>query len=133
MTSNQDKEMIAEMFSDMRTAKIRTFDTGATRSPMADKLCYSGFFSPKVMKRVAEYMHLHRKQADGNIREADNWKKGIPVASYLDSMTRHFMDVWMHLDGCGELATEDLQTALCGLFFNTQGMLFEELGGKDVS
>ncbi len=44
---------------------MRNFETGATRNLCDDKLAYEGFNSPLVMKRFAEYMHLHRKQADG--------------------------------------------------------------------
>ena len=106
---------------------VRIFDTGATRSPQAEKLCYDRFFSPLVLKRFAEYMHLHRKQSDGALREPDNWQKGIPQASYMDSMARHEMDVWLHQSGLPGEATEDLETALCGLMFNAMGMLFEVL------
>ena len=106
---------------------VRIFDTGATRSPQAEKLCYDRFLSPLVLKRFAEYMHEHRKQSDGLMREPDNWQKGIPQASYMDSMARHAMDVWLHQSGFPDEATEGLETALCGLMFNAMGMLFEVL------
>jgi len=110
--------------------QIREFETGATRSPQADKLCYDGFFSPAVMKRIAQYMHKHRTQSDGQLRAPDNWQKGIPQASYMESMMRHFMDVWMYSSGWPELMEEDIETALCGLHFNTHGMLLEILKEK---
>lgn len=106
---------------------VRIFDTGATRSPQAEKLCYDRFLSPLVLKRFAEYMHGHRKQADGTLRDPDNWQKGIPQESYMDSMARHEMDVWLHQSGFPDEATEDIETALCGLMFNAMGMLFEVL------
>ena len=106
---------------------VRQFDTGATRSPQAEKLCYDRFLSPLVLKRFAEYMHEHRKQSDGLMRDPDNWQKGIPQASYMDIMARHEMDVWLHQSGFPGDATEDLETALCGLMFNAMGMLFEVL------
>lgn len=109
---------------------IRTFETGATRSPLSDKLEYAGFLSPLVMKRFAEYMHKHRHQADGSIRESRNWQKGIPQASYMDSMARHYQDVWLHCEGFPSAMVEDIETALCGLLFNAQGMLFEILKQK---
>lgn len=105
--------------------KNREFESGATRSPLGDKLCYAGFISPLAQKRFAEYMHLHRTQADGQIRQPDNWKKGIPLGSFMDSMSRHYQDVWLHMDGFSGEAVEDMETALCGLFFNIQGMLHE--------
>jgi len=111
-------------------SEIRTFETGATRSPMKDKLCYSGFLSPLALKRFAEYMHHHRTQANGQIREPNNWKKGIPLDSFMDSMSRHYQDVWLHMDGFSEEATEDIETALCGLMFNVQGMLHELTKGR---
>lgn len=111
-------------------SKVRTFDTGATRSPLGDKFCYSGFLSPIVLKRFATYMHEHRTQADGTLRDPNNWQKGITLESYMDSMMRHFMDVWLHHEGFSEEANEDLETALCGLFFNTQGMMFEVLKAR---
>ncbi len=106
---------------------MRNFETGATRNLCDDKLAYEGFNSPLVMKRFAEYMHLHRKQADGSMRSADNWQKGIPLPAYLDSAWRHFMDVFLHLKGYEVETTEDLETALCGLIFNINGILHETL------
>ena len=114
-------------YSAGRYDTVRIFDTGATRSPQAEKLCYDRFLSPLVLKRFAEYMHEHRKQSDGLMREPDNWQRGIPQASYMDSMARHEMDVWLHQSGFPREATEDLETALCGLMFNAMGMLFEVL------
>lgn len=116
--------------TDMRTAEIREFETGATRSPMGDKLCYSRFMDSRVIKRYCEYLHKHRVQADGVVREPDNWKQGIPSESYMDSMFRHFMDVWLIEQGHYDSATEDIETALCALIFNAQGMLYETLQAK---
>lgn len=110
---------------------IRTFDTGATRNLNDDKLGYEGFLSPIVLKRFAEYMHLHRKQADGKLRAPDNWQKGIPKEAYMDSKTRHDMDLWLHHRGFPNEATEDLETALCAIMFNTMGYLFEVLKTKN--
>jgi len=104
---------------------MRTFDTGATRDSDEDKLDYEGFLSPLVLKRYAEYMHLHRKQTDGKFRDSDNWQKGIPIKQYMKSLWRHFIDVWMLTRGyCVQAALED---ALCAVLFNTMGMLHEIL------
>ena len=115
------------MTIEKKAALVRQFDTGATRSPAGDKLCYDRFFSPLVLRRVAQYMHMHRTQSDGNVREPDNWQNGIPQASYMDSMMRHFMDIWLFQRGFTDLMEEDIETALCGVFFNTQGMMHEIL------
>lgn len=109
---------------------IRTFETGATRSPLGDKLQYEGYLSPLVLTRFAEYMRLHQTDSAGNRRDSDNWQKGIDRSAYMDSMARHFFDVWLHHRESGERAAEDIETALCGLFFNVQGMLFEVLRVK---
>ena len=126
------KERLKEMFeATAAAAGPRIFVTGATRSPLNDKLCYAGFMDARVIKRYAEYMHRHREQTDGNLRDPDNWKKGIPIDSYMDSMYRHFMDVWLWHQGYLDEATEEIEEALVALMFNVQGMLFEILKKED--
>jgi hypothetical protein len=107
---------------------IRSFESGATRDTAEGKLDYEGFYSPIVMRRFAQYMNLNREQKDGTMRDSDNWQKGIPKDAYMKSMYRHFMDTWMHHRGIE--TEEDFETALCGLIFNAQGMLFEILKEK---
>jgi len=58
---------------------MRTFGGGATRNSDQGKPDYEGFLSPLVIIRYGEYMTRHRVQADGNIRDSDNWQKGIPA------------------------------------------------------
>ena len=104
---------------------MRTFESGATRDNDETKLDYEGFLSPLVLERYAQYMHKHRKQADGNLRASDNWQKGIPMSAYIKSMWRHFMDVWRQWRG---LKGEDtFEESLCALIFNASGMLHEQL------
>lgn len=115
-------------------AEVRQFETGATRSSQEGKLEYRRFLSPTVLRRYAEFMHKNRIQPDGSVRDPDNWKKGIPLDSYIDSMGRHFMEVWLLHDG-QEVQDEkenpiDLETALCALFFNVSGYLHELLKQK---
>jgi len=102
---------------------MRQFETGATRNVDQDKFDYEGFNSPLVLDRFAEYMHQHRKQADGKLRDSDNWQKGIPLTAYMKSMYRHFMDVWrQHRGWPGQDTLED---SLCALKFNVDGYLHE--------
>ena len=114
---------------------MEQFKTGATRNSDEKKLDYEGFLSPAVLERYAEYMHGHRKQADGNIRDSDNWQKGIPVSRYMKSLWRHFFDVWKTYRG-GVAINPDTQRhvsideALCGVLFNAMGMLHEILKEK---
>lgn len=111
--------------------KIRKFETGATRDTNDGKLNYEGFNSALVEKRFAEYMHVHRIQPDGSLRAADNWQKGIPKEAYMESLKRHVMDLWLHYDGFPEEAVDkDIESVLCAIRFNVNGMLFEILKEK---
>lgn len=105
----------------------REFDTGANRDTAEGKLEYAGFLCPLVLKRFAEYMHEHRTLRDGTLRTSDNWKKGIPKEVYKHSLLRHVMDLWLHMDGHPEAATEALEESLCAIMFNAQGLLREHL------
>ncbi len=107
---------------------MRQFESGATRDDDQNKLDYEGFVSPAVLKRYSQYMHSHRKQTDGNLRDSDNWTKGIPKQQYLKSMIRHVVDVWLIMRGhMQEATTQDLEDALCAVLFNVMGLLFEVL------
>ena len=128
MSQNQGFEALADFLSE-----VRKFETGATRSPLGDKLQYEGFLSPLVLREYAEYMHRHRFQSDGQLRDSDNWQKGMPLRSYMDSGWRHFMDWWLHERGYMELAQEPKVEALCALMFNVMGYLHEVLKEKNGS
>lgn len=106
---------------------MREFETGATRDSDKDKLDYEGFLSPLVIQRYSEYMHKHRKQADGKMRDSDNWQSGIPKDAYMKSMFRHFMEAWKTHRGYDEVEGEGMEDALCAIIFNAMGYLFEEL------
>jgi hypothetical protein len=111
--------------------ELHKFDTGATRTPPEGKLEYRRHLSPTALRRYVEFMHMARIQPDGALREPDNWKKGIPIDSYMDSLARHYMETWLLHDGQevtnekGEMVT--LEMALCGILFNTLGYLHEIL------
>lgn len=103
--------------------KIRKFNSGATRDNDVGKADYEGFLSPLVIKRFGEYMNRHRLQPDGQLRESDNWQKGIPKEAYMKSGWRHFLDWWLfHRKHEGRETIED---ALCGVIFNAMGYLHE--------
>ena len=109
---------------------MREFNTGATRDNSDDKIDPEGFMSPLVELAFAEYMHAHRERADGALRDSDNWQKGIPFDQYLKSAFRHFFDVWLISRGHHAMAREDLNSALCALKFNINGLLYEHLQGR---
>jgi hypothetical protein len=107
---------------------MREFKTGATRDTDEGKYDYEGFLSPLVLQRFGEYMNKHRKQADGKLRDSDNWQKGIPKDAYIKSAWRHFLDWWMEYRGYP--SREGLEDALCALMFNAMGYLYEILKEK---
>ncbi len=109
-------------------AEIRKFETGATRDIDVNKYDYEWFLSPLVMERFGKYMHKHRQQPDGNLRDSDNWQKGIPLAAYVKSAFRHFFSWWKSHRG---LKTEEtIEESICALIFNAQGYLHELLKQK---
>ena len=132
-----EREALTEMFQDICRGNVsageavRIFATGATRSPLGDKLQYEGYLSPIVLQRFAQYMKLHQTQADGRVRPADNWQRGIPPESLMDSLSRHYMDVWLHHRGYGDRAAEDIEEALCAMMFNTMAYLKTVLEEED--
>ena len=113
------------------SGKLRTYSTGATRDTATDKHEPWRFTSALVEQRFSEYMHRHRHQPDGNLREADNWKKGISIRDYYDSLSRHVQDLRLIFEGFPEKAREqDITEVLCATLFNVQGFLFEILKEK---
>lgn len=106
---------------------IRTFATGATRTSSQGKLDFEGFLSPLVLKRYAEYLDKHRLQADGKLRDSDNWQRGMGLDVYMKSCFRHFMDMWAAHRGAW---STDQEEAICAVLFNAMGYLHEALKQK---
>ncbi len=102
---------------------MRTFETGATRDTNEDKLDYKGFLSMIAIKQFAEYMHKHRKQADGSMRSSDNWKLGITLSAYEESFTRHVFEWLEALERGDREKAFDIAPAI---WFNLQGWMHEE-------
>ena len=135
---NRLTEIYAQAFDSMES-QMRTFETGATRDTDEGKLDWEGFISPAAMRHFAEYMHKHRRQADGTLRDADNWQKGMPRREYVRSLVRHTWDLWaLWRWGYKSIVRNDsweeqLVTLLCAILFNVQGLLHEIAIGRDVS
>lgn len=111
--------------------KTRQFDTGATRDSDEGKHDPEGFLSPMVINRFNEYMHKHRHQSDGKLRDSDNWQKGMPLNAYMKSAWRHFLDWWaLHRKLRGP-SSDDLEETLCAMLFNTSGYLHEVLKARN--
>ena len=109
---------------------MRQFESGATRDGDDDKLDFDGFLSPSVMQRYAEYLHEHRRQADGEMRDSDNWQKGIPLNVYMKSAWRHFF-LWWKLHRAmvrgNYVDAKELEDTIMALLFNAQGYAHEWL------
>ena len=101
---------------------VRRFETGAVRDTDTGKLDYEGFLSPIVLERYVQYMNKNRLQSDGSYRDSDNWQLGIPIVQYMKSLCRHFFVVWKG-HRIGTINEEDV----CGVMFNSMGILFELL------
>jgi len=114
---------------------MREFKSGATRDSDTNKNDYEGFLSPLVLERYGNYMTKHRKQADGQLRDSDNWMKGIPKEAYIKSMWRHFLDVWFIHRGYKRFDKQrneeiTIDEALMALLFNVMGYTYEILKPK---
>lgn len=107
---------------------LRKFDTGATRSADVARDDPEGFMSPLVEERFCQYMTKHRRQADGTLRDSDNWQKGLPYDTYMKGMKRHLQHLWLRHRGwpvADPMAAGDMEEDLCALMFNVQGYLHE--------
>jgi hypothetical protein len=117
----------------MKTEKLlRQFETGATRDLDVSKIDYEACLSPLVLECFGEYMLSCSVQADGSKRPGDNWKKGIPLNSYIKSMLRHVWDVWKLHSGYPAIDRKTgkpvtMKIALCAVLFNVMGYLHEYL------
>lgn len=115
------------------TREMRQFDTGATRNSDEGKYDYEGFLSPIVLERYGEYMNKHRYQADGKVRDSDNWQNLFGKEHYkvcMKSAHRHFMDWWKQHRGYK--GQDELEESICALIFNAQAYLFKILKEKQA-
>jgi DNA-directed RNA polymerase specialized sigma24 family protein len=94
------------------------FDTGAVRD-RGGKEDYVETVSFSALKRFAEYMTA-KKEVYGE----GNWRKGIPIESYEESLFRHVQKYFANkYEGAG---LEPETDHLAGAFFNLQGIMHEE-------
>ncbi len=99
---------------------MRKFKGGATRDSNEGKFDYEGFLSPLVIEAYGKYMHKNRKQADGKLRDSDNWQKGFGenhLSVCMKSLWRHLIDLWK--EHRGFKGRETIDDAICGILFNT--------------
>jgi hypothetical protein len=102
--------------------------TGAYRDTEDGKPDYIGILSPLVIRAFGEYMVRHRRQSDGRYRGDSNWKRGQDKAHYLRSLSRHYQDLMLEIDGYD--SRDGIDEALGGLMFNLQGFWLELLKAR---
>ncbi len=109
----------------------RTSDTGATRDTAEGKFDFEAFFSTPVFFRFAAYMHKHRFQSDGTIRDGDNWQKGLDPDETFSSIIRHFWQLWAMKRGnnvvCPSEGNMELEDTLGALMFGLMSYWHELL------
>lgn len=129
------------------TPVVREFATGANRDRVDGKLDFRGFVSPKALRRFGAFMNKNRRLADGSLRDSDNWKKGIPISVYIESLIRHGNEfhesIEEAIDGAGiekiaSMAANDARLLAaddiaCALLFNIQGYLHERIKLLDAT
>lgn len=109
---------------------MQVFSTGATRNADTDKFDFEGFLHPEVLHVYGAYMHEHRTQRDGSLRDSDNWQKGIPFRTYAKSLVRHTFDLWRMQRGFVAINPDTGQPhtkreLCCAIMFNAMGYLKE--------
>jgi hypothetical protein len=98
---------------------MRKFTTGAIRDDDQTKEDYIETISWTAFKRYAQYMTGKKKKYG-----AGNFKKGIPIESYEQSLLRH---VQKYLENKYEGGTvEKEEDHLSAMVFNIFGILHEE-------
>jgi len=116
---------------------MQGFVGGATRSADTHKPDFEGFLSPRVLIAYGDYMHAHRRQRDGQLRDSDNWQKGIPRDKYMKSLVRHTFDLWlMHRGGRPINPDTDRpftrKELMSAIMFNIMGYFHETLKAEEM-
>lgn len=111
-------------------SEIRHFESGATRNLDTNKHDYEGFLNPSALYEFGKYMHEHRHQRDGSLRDSDNWQKGISFRVYVKSLVRHTIDLWRMERGYAVTNPDTGQPhtkieLCCAIVFNAMGYLKE--------
>lgn len=111
---------------------MREFKSGGIRDDDHDKIDYEGFLNPKVIEAFGKYMHKHRFQADGKMRDSDNWQNCFGDDHYsvcMKSLMRHVHDLWMEHRGYD--SREGIEDAINGILFNAMAYYHKLLQDKE--
>lgn len=99
--------------------KIRQWKTGAIRDDDSQKEDYIETIAWRSLRRFAEYM-TGKKSKYGT----GNFKKGIPIASYEQSLLRHISKYLENKYEDGDREKNEDHLAAC--VFNIFGIMYEE-------
>jgi hypothetical protein len=99
--------------------KITKFSTGAVRDTDENKEDYIETISWTAMKQYAQYMTLKKKKYG-----AGNFKKGIPIESYEQSLLRHVQKYIVNKYEQGTV--EAHEDHLAAIVFNVFGIMHEQ-------
>jgi hypothetical protein len=99
--------------------EVRKFTTGAIRDNDSDKEDYIETISWTAMKRFAKYM-TGKKSKYG----AGNFKKGITIESYEQSLVRHLQKYLENKYEGGLVETNE--DHLSAMIFNINGIIHEQ-------
>ena len=97
---------------------MRTFSTGSIRDDDTNKEDYIETISWRALKRYAQYMTPKKKKYG-----AGNFKKGIPIESYEQSLVRHLQKYLENKYEGGTVEREE--DHLSGMVFNIFGLMHE--------
>jgi hypothetical protein len=99
--------------------EVRKFESGAIRDSVEGKESYIETISWTAFKRYAKYMTAKRdKYGKGN------FKKGIPIESYEDSLVRHVQKYFENKHEEGQIEVNE--DHLAAIVFNVFGIMHEE-------
>ena len=98
---------------------LRKFKTGAVRDDDTKKEDYIETISWTAMKRYAQYMTSKKaKYGEGN------FKKGIPIEAYEQSLVRHLQKYLANKYEGGTIEKDE--DHLSAILFNTFGIIHEQ-------
>ncbi len=98
---------------------VRKFETGAIRDKDDSKEDYVETFSWTALRRHAQYMTGKKKKYG-----VGNFKKGIPIGSYEQSLVRHLQKYMENKYEQGVVETGE--DHLAAMLFNICGIMHEE-------
>ena len=108
----------------MSSKAVRTFASGAIRDVDNNKEDYIETISWRALRRFAEYM-TGKKAKYG----VGNFKKGIPIKSYEESLLRHINKYLEVKYENGQVERD--QDHLAAMIFNIFGIMHEENLGEN--